>query len=407
MAIQGLRTTTNFATDERPLSWREKILLLYPNGQMPFLALTSVMKKRSVTDPQYNWWEKAVQSRRIALAADLTTSNTEVVTAAGAFGYKNGDMFLVENTDEIIYISVDPTTNTGLSVIRGFAGTTETAVDISADGVNPYLMCIGSLFEEGSLAPSGVGFDPTKVYNYTQIFRDALEATRTAMKTTLRTGDSVKEAKREALELHGMGLERAFLFGVRYEGTINGKPARMMNGIIQQIHADNIAVATTDYGSGVTMLGLEQYMLEIFKYGSTEKMALCGNTAALTIQQIIRKNTAWQFRTGEKEFGMDVSRLISPFGTLVLKTVPMFNQIPGGTTGAAVYYGLDSWLLALDMENITYTYMEGSDTTYQPKIETNGMDGMKSGYITECSVEVHHPLTHYLIKNLAVAAADA
>ena len=42
-------------------------------------------------------------------------------------------------------------------------------------GVNPNLLCIGSAFEEGSLAPTGVNYDPTERYNYTQIFRRTLE----------------------------------------------------------------------------------------------------------------------------------------------------------------------------------------------------------------------------------------
>ena len=55
----------------------------------------------------------------------------------------------------------------------------------------------------------------------------------------------------------------------------------------------------------------------------------------LAINQIVRNNSQFNIQTGLKEFGMDVSRLITPFGTLVLKTHPLFNQITGGTTGGS------------------------------------------------------------------------
>ena len=65
------------------------------------------------------------------------------------------------------------------------------------------------------MPPTGVNYDPTKKYNYTQIFRNTLEMTRTASKTRLRTGDQVKEAKRECLELHSIEMEKGFIWGAK------------------------------------------------------------------------------------------------------------------------------------------------------------------------------------------------
>lgn len=102
---------------------------------------------------------------------------------------------------------------------------------------------------------------------------------------------------------------------------------------------------------------------------------------------------------------MNVNRLVSPFGELVIKTHPLFNQVQGGTTGGSAYYGMESWMFVLDAAQLQYVYLKDSDTKYEPKLEANGMDGMKSGYLTECSIEVHHPKSHYLLKNMVAAAA--
>lgn len=405
MAIQGLRNTGNFVANARGENWREGILLLYPNGKSPFLALSSMLKTRVVDDPHYHWFEKEVQSRRMALSADITLAGTAISVGSGALGLKLGDIIRVENTTELMLVTADPVADTGFSAQRGFAGTTAATVDYDGNGVNPNLMVIGSVYEEGSLAPTGVRFDPTERSNYTQTFRDTLEATRRGMKTRLRTGDDVKEAKRECLEIHSMGIERAMIFGVQSTGTKNGQPFTTMDGILKQVATANVVDVNAAYGSGLTMTGLEEYMMNIFKYGSSEKMAFCGNRAALTIQQILRKNGTWQFQSGITEYGMNVSRLTSPFGELVLKTHPQFNQITGGTTGNADYYGLDSWLVVLDMDNVRYVTFKDGDTDYQADLTPKGMDGLKSGYITDCSIQLDHPKAHYVMKNVRAAAA--
>jgi len=412
MAINGLRTTSNFATDERPKNWREGLLRLDPNGSMPLTGLTSMMKSRSTDDPEFNWWEKPTETRRIQLvssATALTSSNTAVTLEASQAGLqlKEGDLLLVESTGEIMRVSADPTSNTAITVLRGFSGTTATALNTTTSGKNPFMTVIGSAYEEGSNAPTGVNYDPTKRSNYTQIFRNTLEITRTASKTRLRTDDAVKEAKRECLQYHGIDMERAFWFGGKLETTINQKPARTTGGVKylldNYLSGQNVKDVNSDYAAGLTMTGLEEYMYNIFKFGSQEKMAFCGNRSLLTLNQVLRKNTTWQIQSGVKEYGMDVTRIFSPFGTLVLKNHPLFNQMVGGTNTTA-YYGAESWLFVLDMANIKYVYLDGSDTTYQPILQSNGLDGMQSGYMTECGLEISMPQTHYLLKNIVAAA---
>jgi hypothetical protein len=153
------------------------------------------------------------------------------------------------------------------------------------------------------------------------------------------------------------------------------------------------------------MLGLEEYMYNAFKYGDSEKMGFCGNRAMLTIQQICRKNSEFQLISGQKEYGMNVSRLTCPFGSIVLKTHPLFNQLVGGTTGGSPYYGMESWLFILNMADFVYRYID--DTKYTTDLELPGTDGKKAGFLTEAGFEIHHPTNHYLIKSLHAAAVDA
>lgn len=396
MAIQGLRDTSNFVSEQRPKNWRETVLLLYPNGKAPLTAFTSLMKTKATDDPEFNWWEKIKPTQRSALAASITNVATTFTVASGGKNYGVGHVLRVEETGELVRVTLAAANDTDITVSRGFAGTTATAVTLGA-GVNPNFHVVSTVFEEGSPAPAGINYDPTKRYNFTEIQRNTLEMTRTASKTRLRTGDAVKEAKRECLELHTCEMEKQFIFGIRYETTINGKPARMTGGIISFIDAANIKTVPS---GDLDMELFEDYMAQIFKYGSSEKLAFGGNTSLLGVQRMVRRNSQYNFMQGQKEFGMNVSRLVSPFGELVIKTHPLFNELSSGTD----YDAVDSWLLVIDADELVYRPLD--DTTYQKQLQDNGLDSVQSGYLTESGLEIHHPLSHFLIKGLRNGIAD-
>lgn len=400
MSIQGLRTTMNFVSGQRPLNWREGILLLYPNGKAPLTALTAAMKQNSTDDPEFNWWEKIAPTRRVVVSGVITGAQTGIGLVSGAMQFKVGDVLMAEATGELMRVTAAPTVDTAITAVtRGFGGTTAAGVDPAA--VNPNLVDVGSVYEEGSDAPPGVNYDPTKVRNYTQIFRNTLEATRTAMKTRLRTGDAVREAKRECLEIHSIDMERAFFFGKATETVVNSKPARMTGGVLSFIDPTNV-LDLSNGGAGTDMLDLENAMYQLFRYGSSEKVVFCGNRAALTINQIVRKNAIMNITPGLKEYGMNVWRLTSPFGDLVFKTHPLFNQMTSGVG----YVGMEANCVVLDMSEIIYRNMSDSDTKYETDLQLPGQDSLKSGYLTECGLEVHFPLAHGYIKGLTKAIKD-
>lgn len=414
MAIQGLRHTTNFVTNERPENWRDGLLRLYPNSaeaaKAPLLALTSQMKSRSVDDPIFHWWEKELDDRRLKLSADLTTTNTSISVDSAtksAKTLKEGDVLMVEQTGEIMHVAQNPTAAGTIIVTRGIGNSgTGVVVDFDGAGINPFLLVVGSAYEEGSMAPSGVNFDPTERSNYLQIFRSTLEMTRTASKVRLRTTDQVKEAKRECLEYIGVDMERAFWFGKKAATTKNGKPLRYTAGIRDQINSLASGNIHT-FGATIDMDTLESKLVDIFAYGSSEKVAFAGNKALATINAIVRKNTSYNIQQGVKEYGMAVTRLTTPFGELVFKAHPLFTQSAGGTTTGTAYAGFSGAMAIIDMAGVEYVHLTGDDLRYEADLASNGLDGMKSGYLAECGIELHHAKSHHWWNNVTAAAKDA
>ncbi len=409
MAIQGLVDNNDWTANERPQNWRAGISLLEINGSVPITALTSRMKKRVTDDPQFNWWEKAQQSRRIQITASLSASTSNIATTTtaggGMKGLKKGDMLLIESTGEIVRVESDPSSDLGVTVSRGQAGSTAAALSVTTTaGLNPFMTVIGSAYAEGSNAPTPINFRPEQGYNYTQIFRNTYGMTNTASRTNLRTGNQAAENRRECLEIMSMDMERAFWWGKRAETSEDGAPLRYTGGIESYIDSGNIVSAS---GGSANMTNIEDWMEQAFRYGSSEKMAFTGNLGALAIQRVLRKNTSWEIRSGITEFGLKVTRIDSLFGSLVLYRHPLFNYSLGGTTGTTTYYGRNTYFYILDMAEFKYTYMTGRDVKHQTDLQNPGQDSKVSGYLGECGLEFGHPKKHFLIKDLATGVADS
>ena len=341
MIFLGMRGTGDWATDQRPKNWREGILYRYPNGMAPLTALLSKMRSEKVNDPQYYWWTKILAQQSATITAgeiytDAALSSAYVsggvagatlyvkMTEANADQFRAGHQVLLRDaSDYTVDVNAKVTAvlkNGASSYIAAKlleADDNSTTHDLSnADTV----LIIGSINPEGGAMPDAVSYDPFKWNNYTQIFRTALEITRTARLTKLRTGDAYKELKREALEMHSIEMEKAFLWGIATEGTgANGKPERTTMGLVPAINGagtpsgeqsgtvDNFAL-NTDYTGQSWLAGGEDWLdeqLEImFRYGQREKLAFCGSGALLGINRLIKNIGQFQFTPATKDYGM-------------------------------------------------------------------------------------------------------
>lgn len=429
MAIQGLRNTTSFdqPNGRRPQNFREGILMMYPNSgdiqKAPLTALTAVMKSESTNDPVYHWFTKQLQDRRLKLAADLPAVAAGQVGDAGdivtltidaafanSFAVVEGTLLMVEQTNEVLYVNSTPTASGQISVIRGFTqtpGSAVVAVDYDGAGINPYLVIIGTAFEEGSAAPDPTSFDPIELFNQTQIFRGTYGITGTAAATKTRTGNEAGELKREGLENYSIDMERGLWFGQKTTTIRNGQPLRTTNGVLAQIPATQ---KWSPPGGAITYDWLVSKSRDLFRYGSSEKMAFIGGTALTAIAEMVRKNGDGQYSLSESvsEYGMKgIRRLHTPTGTLVLKIHPLFSQMVGGDNNGTAFTSMDNAMVVLDMAQLKYRYLEGRDVQFQKDLQLPGVDAKQDGWIGECGLELHHPFTHSVITGITSGAKDA
>lgn len=414
----GMRGTGDWVADQRPMSWRQNILYLYPNGMTPLTAILSMMGSKKVNDPQFHWWTEQIGSVSGAITGIFTVPDLSVAYVSGGVAgdviyaavaatlanriraghqilLRDATDYRVDVVGKVSSVSTSGATST-LAIILLEDDDNSSAHDLS-DADN--LLVIGNINSEGAEMPNAIALNPTKHYNYTQIFRSPLSITRTARSTNLRTGDDYQKAKRECLEMNSIEMELAFLWGIMTERIgDNGKPERTTQGVINFIRSnapgnvDDYTLNPTYAGQAWTVGGetwLKAMLELIFRYGAEDKLCLCGSGALLGIDALAQTSGQINLAPAQKTYGMQIKTWITPFGTIHMKTHPLFSF--DATTR--------NMMVILEPKELEYKFIQ--DTTFygesSAKQHPEGyghrrIDGTEEEYLTECGLEFGFPL---------------
>lgn len=425
MAFLGMRGNGDWVTDQRPKNWREGILYLYPNGTAPLTAILSKMGSEKTDDPEFNWWTKALPTQRAAVTGVYTDSTlTTAYTSGGAAGatlyvkmaaasaaqFRAGHQVLLRDASDLdVDVNVKVTavvSNGASSYIACYlleADDNSSSHDLSDCDV---ALIIGNINSEGAGMPTSIAYDPVKIYNYTQIFRTPLSMTRTALQTRLRTGDQYKQAKAEALELHSIEMEKAFLFGIATERTgDNGKPERTTGGIIPAIKTygtvANYATSSTYTGDTWIESGdqwIDDQLEVIFRYGSMDKLAFCGSTVISAINKLVKAKGTYEITQAKESYGINVTKWVTPFGTISLINHPLFSYEATLRDTCVIMEPKDIKTRTIQdtMFKNDESYKKGGWTT---------VDGINEEFLSELGLEWHHPIGWGYLRGFGSTAA--
>lgn len=418
----GMRGTGDFTVDgQRPKNWREMILYLYPNGSAPLTAILSKLKSEKTDDPEFNWYTKILSQQAGAITGIFTDAGlTSAYTDGGVAGdilyvrmseddakeFRVGHQVLLRASDSI---SVDKNCKVLGRALNGTSSYIQVRL-LENDNTSGFdisdatrALVVGNINAEGAGMPDAISYDPVKWSNLTQIFRTPLEITRTAKRTRLRTGDAYKEAKREALELHSIEMEKAFLWGIRSENIgSNGKPERTTQGLIQTIRqaapqnvqdfrtwsTANLSSANWIVDTNAEQPGeifLDAMLEQLFRYGNKEKLAFCGSGALLAINRLVKSRGTYNISVSTKDYGIQVTDWVTAFGRINCIVHPLFSFEPSNRHTIVIF----------EPANLRYRYID--DTTFYPDGEKqntgpNRIDGTKEEFLTEAGLEYHHPI---------------
>ena len=384
-ALNGLRGTGDWGTDERPKNFRETILWRQPNGMTPITGLLSKVSSEKTTDPEFAWWEEELNTLTVTETTGLaanTGSTTINASGGGCFQFVPGDTLLVDKVDQVTYDNemievASVASDTQMTVVRAVAGTTVAAIAAST-----LLTKVGNSYAEGTGAPTASTRNPTKLFNYAQIFKTIYDVTETVNNTTARTGPPLQNDKKRKMFDHSIALEWAFLMGRKQETTgSNGKPKRFTGGVRSFLSTNVTVFATTV--TETTFLNATYPMWNFQSRGGADRIAFMGNVAINTINQLAKNTSSSRIVFSETVtlYGMNLQKWILPQGNLYIKSHPLLNN----------HTRYNASMFCFDFASVKYRYVR--DTFFKDNVQNNDEDRKKGLWLTECGLEFEHEKT--------------
>jgi hypothetical protein len=182
---------------------------------------------------------------------------------------------------------------------------------------------------------------------------------------------------------HAKDMEYAFLFGTKSLTTSGSQPVTTTEGIMTSL-ATNANNTTISKGTGKES-DIVAFCEKVFTYGGDSRTCMCSpdvlswfaNLAASKVQLIQSDN--------DKTLGLNITRYLTPHGTLNLIQHPLLVQ------------GYSGKMICLATEDLYYRPLTGRDTKLTTNVQAADEDGERDMYLTEAGVELRLPLKHGIV----------
>ena len=378
--VIGDRNTNQSITNENVLVRQvdDQIVLLEPNETPLITFLLAMKKRRAVKSPRFEWLEDDYVARWAQADASGATTGQTTVGVVDGTDFVAGDLFVVpgaissSTVPEVCQVT-GVSTNT-LTITRGIGGTT--AATIAA---NAALRILGSAAEEGATPPSAKSTTVATKTSYTQIFRTAIDVSKTQAAAQLYgapNGERRKEQKKKLVE-HKQKMNISALFGKASEGLTSGptgKPLRTTMGL-NSIISTNL----TDAGGVLTKKTFETFARGAFRYGSQKKLLLAAPIVISAIHDW--GNSFLLVKPGEKMFGVDITRVQTGHGEFLLARDWMLETAISGQNG------FGNMAFSIDLDNAGYFYLNNNGENRDTRILENVIKDGRDAYVDEVLTE--------------------
>lgn len=331
MAVKGVFASDSHIPSNRKGDFASALLQVAPTGSARLLALTAGLETSDISSTIATWFEENHISGRIGVTNNAGTGTTFTLDDPSTTTV--GTIYMVESTGE--YVFIDAIAGSSATVTRGFGNTTVTSIDGSVTAVA--IQRISTAFEEGSARPTGIANLGFPRFNYVQTFRNAWDVTGVARKVEYHTGDVVAKNRKDAASFHAEDIERALIWGRKHVGVKNGQPFRTMDGLNAQITTN-----VTTQGANTTWAEVDAFLQTVFarniKGQPNERIAYCGNTVIGVLNEIAKLAGKIELPVGQTDFGLEITKWRTPYGTISLMTHPLMNESPLWTKDLYVYH---------------------------------------------------------------------
>lgn len=403
--VTGIFNTAQITTDLAKKSFAAMITRLMPNGTAPLFGLTALLKEDTAYQFEHGYFSKTMvfPSFQVSAAGQLIGDTLFTgLTATASANILPGMMLRVDTTGENVLVLAVPAPNQ-ISVQRSVGTVVAVAI---AGSVNMWM--VGNAFEEASLRPQSMVIVPSRITNYTQIFRNTWAISKTAGATSLIAGSgNMAESRQDCAAFHAADIEKAFFFGQKFLGARNGQPFHTMDGLISIVTA-NAAGNVSTLGGTTNWTQLEAALDPAFNQMTDPKVPnmrvlFCGGPARRVIHNIARLNSTYYIQGEETEWGLQFDTIKTPRGTFNIVEHPLFNAFGSTSTWAKMAIGVD-------LATFNAAYLQGRKTENQEfnvsgQVVDNGIDAVGGTLTTELTCLVKNPAANVILFNFTAAAA--
>jgi hypothetical protein len=377
--VTGGMLTTNVLSDQLAIDLGDRIKLLEPDIN-PLAIFSKRARKSKTVATKFSWLEEASKARFDQVnGAHASTSDTTIDVDNGAY-YQQWDQILITRTGE--QMRVDGVAGNTLTVTRGIGSTAAALND------NDEIYIIGSAQPENDTSKPARSDVPTKVTNYTQIFRTPFEASDSLRASGFQASPAEwpRQVRNKGIE-HAKDIELSFLFGRKSLTTPGATEDRTTGGVLSFITTNQ-----TDAGGDLSEAEFNAAMLQQGRYsGNKGKLALASGVGVGALNKFPASKQ--QTRNDETTYGMNVTNYTSPFGNLNL----VYHRLIEGTK----YSG---YIIIVDMDEVAYRWLGNDemsrDTHVRQNIQPRDQDGRKDEFLSEVGLELGQQKKHAVITGI-------
>ena len=438
-AQMGARKSTSWdgVSGLVPGNYREAMAYEEPNGDFPITATIATGAAKEITDnATFNWFEKDTPEMAGAVTGvyvDSALGTAYTYATYGATSGAVGGTVYVKVAEavanefragqcvtlaDLSYSAIDVPGIVTSVLKNGASSFIAVKLDKADPGDATYSIATVDWIAIHSLAqpematpPNSISYDPTTYTSYAGIFEESIAISQTAMKTRLRGGEGYPQMLKEARTRLGMILEKAIIRShPRVTTGDNGFPLYQPMGInyyLSTYCSDNVIdFSTCTTVNGVNFSGktwkeagtdfLLTVQEQFGRYGSMEKMAICGSGAQVALAKLAASESMFTVNPGEKiAWGVDVTRFAGGSQEWLLKRSPLFSQT-----------ALDrNTILLFEPKNIVTRYITDIMFKKDDRFGKGGagsVDGKLESYYGQLGWEFHFPKQWAIIRNVGV-----
>jgi hypothetical protein len=355
-------------------------------AQAEIAPLNALMEriKRSVraTSIKPEWVEKDMGTPSTTISGAINDSATTIYVAAGTgVMFDVNDIAWIPSATGGEQVLVTVRTNDALTVVRNWGSAGAAA---AADGAQ--IVKLSSSYAENATSGVGVKIKPAMPYNVTQIHRTPIELSRSEMQIKrYERGEkgARQDARRDAMILHLEGVERSFINGDLKEDVSTNR--RVAKGLLRYI-----ATHREDMRGSLTKGKFDSFLKDVmFNGGGKYVLAASGSFMEALHAEVLSKSNM-NITPATKEWGLDVTRYLSPFGKCDIFYHRILSQMLEDNYGGCA--------MLLDMSLVTKYYLQ--KMVLRENIQANDADGFKDEYLEECCAALHNEANHGFIYNV-------